>query len=171
MSGVCTRLLPKTNIPFGNLAGGQSQTLIVCAHADFAAFRQLVLLFRFHAATNIGAAANVAFSVLAEGFTLDEPTSNSTTIFNPQPPTAPNQAVDSSFTFVGPLSGPFMEVVSLPVGGATPFGRAVQVQIQATQPATPVALFLDLSIDAVARAGASSDAREAPASLRGHRLI
>ena len=134
-NGITKRLLPRTQYAFGNVGGNQGETVQLATHLEVYGFSAAAFILRLHPGTNVGVGAQLQFLVMADGHDFQDPS----TPFLTQLASA---TVDSTVVY------PFFTVLEV-----TGFGRYLEVQLVGTQPAAPVGLLAQVSLDVVLRGG------------------
>ena len=128
------RVAARTQYFFDNLGGSQTETVVLAQHVDTRFCAQIDVELRLHGATSIGAGATLTLAVVADGYDAGDPS----TVF---------LTTLASVTFNSTATFPLVSVLSSASFGG--FGRYVALQLQASQPASPVTLRAEVSADLV----------------------
>jgi len=157
-SGMTMRLLPKTNYNFDKLQTSQTTTFAICQHIDVSVFQEVSFAIRFYGGT-LGTGASIAFAVVADGYTLDDPTAFFATA------DATGTAF-GSFSFSSTTPAPAFTVLTV----TKPCGHLLNVTLTATQGSSLTSVNGTFGIDVTMKGGDPSSLPLDYSTYRGYRI-
>ena len=133
MAGIIIHLVPITKFDWSGQAGSTTVTVVLADYIDLSQWKEGQLIARLHTGTSIGTGASASLGLYGIDPAFDDPT----------------QVFESGLLHAAAISlGPSTASMSMDLL-VTPFGLMGRLKLTMTQPATPVAAVMYLSVDLV----------------------